>query len=145
MTALTRIKIEERAYSLTKFAPMDGMEYGTKVMAVVSPALGGLYEATKDGGNAIKMASDFAAVFKDPTLTPLLRQAIGQCFTPKNESLADEYVFNTWFSQHPGDLFQLGVQSAWALVKDFLPSSLVTMASDSQILQNLTAATAQDK
>lgn len=127
--SLIRIKIEDRVYSVQKFNPMEGMEYGTKILALISPALGGVMEAVKESGDATKVGLEFARALKDPEMAPMLKQALGQCFTPENESLADEVTFNRHFSKVPGDLFQLGVQAAYALVKDFFPSQLVTIAS----------------
>lgn len=132
MNGLIRIKIEDRVYAVHRFNPMDGMEFGTKLLAIISPSFGGIIEITKEGGDPAKVGVELAKAMKDPDLTPMLKQALGQCFTPENESLADEATFNAYFSQHPGDMFQLGVQAAYALVKDFFPSQLATLASDLQ-------------
>ena len=134
MSDLLRIKIEERVYSVQKFNPMDGMEYGVKLAAMVAPALGGLMaaEESKKKGDADygKLGADFARSIKDPDLMPMFKKAFGQCWTPENESLGDEAVFNKWFQQHPGDMFELGGRAAFLLSRDFFPSQLGTMLSD---------------
>lgn len=132
MSGLIRIKIDERVYAVQHFNPMEGMEFGTKLLSIISPALGGIIEATKEGGDPAKVGVEISKALKDPDLTPMLKQALGQCFTPENESLSDEAVFNTYFSKHPGDMFQLGGQAAYMLVKDFFPSQLASIASDWQ-------------
>ena len=137
MRELTRIKIEDRVYSVMRFNPMDGMEFGTKLLSVIAPSMGGIVEATKEGGDPGKVGAQLAYALKDPSLTPLLRQAFKQCFTPQNESLEDEAVFNKWFAQHPGDMFSLGAQAMWVLVKDFLPSQLTTIVGDFQLSSSL--------
>lgn len=129
MNSLIRIKIEERVYSIQRFNPMEGMEFGTKLLSVISPAFGGIIESTKDGGDPAKVGVEIARALKDPELAPMLRRAIGQCWTPENESLADEAVFNMHFSKYPSDMFNLGVQATYSLVKDFFPSQLATVAS----------------
>lgn len=129
MSALVKVLIEDRVYNVQKFNPLEGMEFGTQILAIVSPALGGIMEATKDGGDPAKVGTELARSLKDPSLAPLLKRALGQCFTPENESLADEYVFNKYFAAVPQDLFVLGVQAVWVLVKDFFPSQLATLAS----------------
>ena len=129
MSELIKIKIEDRVYTAQRFNPLEGMEYGAKILALVSPALGGIMEATKDGGDPAKVGAELGRSLKDPDLAPLLKKALGQCFTPENESLADEVTFNKWFMRHPGDMFSLGAQAAWQLVKDFFPSQLAGAAS----------------
>ena len=114
MTDLVEIEIEDRVYACQRFNSMDCVAYGTQWRPILYP----------EGGEM----ADVASTLKNPSLTAMLRQAIGQCFTPQNESLADEAVFNQWFTKYPGDMFILGLQATVALIHDFLPSVLA-MAS----------------
>lgn len=132
MSDLIRIKIEDRVYTIQPFNPLDGMEYGAKLLGLLAPALGGVIELTKEGGDPLKVGGELATVLKNPEVTPLLKQALGQCFTPENQSLADEAVFNAWFRKFPGDMFVLGGKAVWELVKDFLPKPLGITASGLQ-------------
>lgn len=129
MDGIYRIKIDERVYAVQPFNPVDGMEFGTKLLGIISPALAGAFELVKDDGEMSRVGLELGKALKDPGLTPLLRQAYKQCFTPDNQSLADEAVFNQWFLKYPQDMFELGVRAAYALVKSFFPSRLATIAS----------------
>ena len=159
MNDLIKIKIEDRIYSAQRFNPIDGLTFGLKAAALITPAIGGLIAIFKDsvngealsatesteemkqaaiekaweklanGDDLEKIGVDLAKILKDPDLTPLMRQAFCQCFTPGNESLADEAVFSRHFIKFPGDMFVLGARAVWALAKDFFPSPLATIAS----------------
>ena len=129
MESLVRVKVGENVYPLQKMNPMEGMEYGMKVLAAVSPSFAGIYEAVKDGGEYEKVFFELSKTLQQSDFTPLLKTAYGQCFTPQNESLADEVIFNRWFRDNPGDMFHLGALAVWELAKDFFPSQLVTMLS----------------
>jgi len=82
-----------------------------------------------DGQDMSKWISQAKEALKDPDFTALLKRALDQCFTPQNESLSDIVVFNRYFQEHPGDMFELGARAIIGLVKDFLPSHLATSAS----------------
>ncbi len=128
---MKKIAIEERVYTLTPFNPMEGMEFGTAVLGIVAPALGGIIESVKEAGDPDKVGAALAASLKDKEIPNLMKRAIGQCFTPQNENLADAATFNKWFIEYPGDMFHLGVKAIWELTKDFFPKPLVTAASGS--------------
>lgn len=124
----TRIKIGDCVYICNRMNPLEAMEYGVKVLGLISPALSGVMEATKEGGEAEKVFSELSKSLKDKDAIPLLRQAIGQCFTPDNQSLADELTFNRWFLEHPDHLFHLGAMAVYYLVRPFIPVPLLTTA-----------------
>lgn len=137
--SIARIKIGDNIYTLQKMNPMDGMEYGTQVLSAISPAFGGLYEAVKDNGDYGKVFAEISKAIKGNDFSALLKTAYKQCFTPENESLADEVAFNRWFRKFPGDMYQLGVQAVYELVKDFFPNQLATIASAVQSKLKATA------
>lgn len=126
---LVKITVDGRTYSVEKFNPLEGMEFGMNVLAIISPALGGIVEMGKDGGDAAKVGAELTKAISNPAFTPLLKKVFAQCFTPTNERLADELVFNKHFIAYPSDMFQLGLRATWVLVKDFLPPSIVSTAS----------------
>lgn len=129
MNEFVRIKIGDNIYTCNMLNPMDALEFGMRAVAVVSPALNGIVEASKTEGDPLRVVTELAKVLKDKEATPLLKEALAQCFTPTNKSLGDEVEFNRWFREHPGDLFHLGALALYHLVKDFFPSQLATMAS----------------
>jgi hypothetical protein len=127
---LVKVKLEDRVYSVLRFNPIDGLEFGLKIMSVLSGSFGGWFEATKEGGDVAKVGAELSKAFLNPELKPLLRTALSQVFTPENKSLSDEAVFNAWFIRHPEDMFDLSVRASWVLVKDFLPKSAVIAIQD---------------
>ena len=124
MNGLARIRIEDRVYSCQRFDPVNGMAFGAQLMSIASPALAGVIGTTDDGA---KLVAALAPAL--PALMPLFRQALGQCFTPQGEPLADDEAINRYFMQYPGDMFVLGVQAMRILAQDYLPRSGVLAAS----------------
>ena len=57
----------------------------------------------------------------------LVEEAHRRCYTPQNEALRDEVVFNRWFMEHPDQLYGAGLLAVWHLVKDFFPKTLATL------------------
>ena len=129
---MVRITIGDKVYTVNKLNPMDGLEFGMEVVGVVSPSMGGVLEATREGGDPSKVFVELGKALKDKSAAGILKKALAQCYTPESESLEDIVVFNRWFQAHPGDMFHLAVMATWNLVKDFLPSQLATMAGDWQ-------------
>lgn len=123
MDGMYKVKIGEHVYTIQPFNPIEGLEFGTKLVGVLSPALGGAFELAKESGDMSRIGIELGNAFKDPLLMPMLRQAYNQCFTPDNQSLADEVAFNQWFLKYPQDMFELGVRAAYALVKSFSESA----------------------
>lgn len=141
MNNIIRIKIEDRIYAVQRFNPLEGMEYGAAIAAVLSPSLGASIGAAQEKDYAKTAMVALSAALKEPNIAPLLKRALGQCFTPQNESLSDEAVFNQYFMKFPQDMFELGVQAAWVLVKDFFPNRLRTLLDGFQIPSNLSGTT----
>lgn len=128
---LDYISIGAHRYALEKLNPMDAITWGNRVLAVVGPTLGGLVDACSDKGNFAKSFQGIFASYNSTEASNLMLEALRQCYTPQNESLADDAVFNKWFKEHPGDLYHLGVMAVYELVKDFFPNQLVTIANAS--------------
>ena len=137
MDNFTKIKIDDRIYCVRKLSPMEAIDYGLKVATVISPALSGLVEITRESGDQSKALDGLSGALKGGEAGAILKEALRQCFTPENENLADEVTFNRWFQKYPGDMFVLASRAVWDLVKDFLPPMLITRAGE--ISSNLTA------
>lgn len=128
----TRIKIDDDIYTCNRMNPMEALEFGMGAMGVIAPGMSGVFEATKEGGDVGKVFCELSKVLKDKEALPLIRKAIGQCFTPQNESLADEVTFNRHFQEHPERLFHLGVMAIYHLIRPFIPAQLDTIVSTYQ-------------
>ena len=133
---LQRLKINDNIYTLDPMNPLEGMEFGEKVLGAISPTFAAMYEAFKEEGDQGAMFNHLALALRAGGLTPILKEALNQCFTPENESLRDEAVFNKWFRRHPGDMYQLGVKATWELVKPFISPQLGTMLAGFQTRLN---------
>lgn len=135
-------------YALDLLNPLDAIAWGNRALSLFGPSLGkilGSIEFEKLQGldfskmglmevfgklqhlGAMTLAS--CGELKAAEVSGIMTEAVQRCYTPQNESLADETVFNRWFREHPGDLYPLGVMALVYLVKDFFPSQLVTAAS----------------
>lgn len=144
---LAFINVGERRYAIDTLNPLEAIDWGVRVAVLLGGPLGRLLggcdlERLKnldparpdpDSLGLLKdaLASGLAgcAGLNAPELTDLLTQALRRCYTPENEALRDEAVFNRWFREHPGDLYPLGVKAVQQLVADFFPKTLVTLAS----------------
>ncbi len=112
--------------------PLEAMRFGTRVFKVFGPALLSLASAKKDGG---EMAGEGVLASLAPALSEmdedkvslLVEEALRRCYTPQNEALRDEVVFNRWFMEHPDQLYGAGLLAVWHLVKDFFPKTLATL------------------
>lgn len=135
MQEFTRIKIEDQVYICNRLNPLDALDFGMKVVSLVGPVLQGVIEATKEDGVAEKAILHIGKALKDKEVVPVLRQAIGQCFTSDNQALSDEVTFNKWFMQYPGHLFHLGALAVYHLARPFIPQQVATMLESLPVSQ----------
>lgn len=138
----------EHRYMLELLNPLEGIAWGNRALTLFGPALGKALAAvdfkalegldlTQDGlvevGAKMQgmLISSFSSLgeLDSEKVTAIMTEAIQRCYTPENESLVDQTVFNRWFREYPGDLYPLGVMALYHLVKDFFPKQLVTGAS----------------
>lgn len=96
------IDIEGRRYGINLLAPLEALEWTTRFMTI---------QGTKDS----------------TVLNGMLKDALARCYTPENEELKNQVVFNSWFRKHPEDMLTLGMQAAHRLAQDFLPKAPDTM------------------
>lgn len=126
---MARVKVGENNYTVELFNPMDGMAFGIDVSAALGPALSGVYEATREGGDASKVFEAFSTALRTGDFKGIFKRTFAQCYTPENARLSNEVEFNRWFRKYPGDMYELAVRATFELVKDFFPSQLATIAS----------------
>lgn len=128
---LAKIQVGDNHYAIDPLPPMDALEFGPKAAKVLSPTMSGIMEITNNADNS-SLGKSINVMFAniDPKETAaLMREAVGQCWTPKNQSLKDETVFNIWFMEHPNDLYELGLRAIYILAKPYFPKALATMAT----------------
>lgn len=147
-TNMTFIGIGSNRYAIDMLNPMDAIAWGNRALALFGPALGkvvssidfeklqgldlsamGLAEVGGKMQSLISAALASCGELKAAEATAMMTDALQRCYTPQNEPLADAAVFNSWFRDHPGDLYPLGIMALVKLVKDFFPSQLATAVS----------------
>lgn len=145
---LDYISLGTHRYTVEKLNPMDAFDWGPRALALFGPSLGnilssvdmdalteldfknmGLAELAAKVQQLVASTMTSCGELKCTEVSAMLRDAVQRCYTPQNESLADMAVFNSWFREHPGDLFPLGAMALVQLVKDFFPSQLAIAAS----------------
>lgn len=125
-TGIAYITVGGNRYAIEKLAPLEAVTWGNRVFALIAPALGDLFD------DSVSRSAGFRAVFSaydSEAVSRLMTDALRHCYTPGNEPLSNEAVFNTWFRAHPGDLYELGLLAVWELARDFLPSRFASMAN----------------
>ncbi len=119
-------------YRFETLNPLEAVRFGNRVFKVFGPALLSLAAAKKDDGEAagegvLAALAPALSGFDDDKVSLLIEEALRRCYTPQNEALRDEVVFNRWFMEHPDQLYGAGLLAVWHLVKDFFPKTLATL------------------
>jgi hypothetical protein len=107
MSEVIKIKIEDRNYTCHRMNPIEGLDFGLKVAALIA-------------------SEDMAAALLRPEAKEVIKTAIDQCYTPENQSLSDIATFNMHFIKYPGDLMLLGFKAVQGLASDFFPAQMIT-------------------
>lgn len=123
------ITVGDNRYAVEKLNPLEAIAFGNRVLRVAGPALGNMYEAVREGGDFGSVFCTAFAAYESAEVTALMTDALARCYTPRNEPMSNQVVLNSWFREHPGDLYHLGVRAMYELVKDFFPKQLATIAS----------------
>ena len=123
VSGLGSFSLDGVTYRFEALNPLEAMRFGNRVFKVFGPALLSLASAKKDGG---EMAGEGVLASLAPALSEM-EEALRRCYTPQNEALRDEVVFNRWFMEHPDQLYGAGLLAVWHLVKDFFPKTLATL------------------
>ncbi|MBS6142254.1 MAG: hypothetical protein KH745_06615 [Bilophila sp.] len=131
-TGLGSFSLDGVIYRFEALNPLEAVRFGNRVFKVFGPALLSLAAAKKDGaetageGVLAALAPALSEV-DDDKVSLLIEEALRRCYTPRNEALRDEVVFNRWFMEHPDQLYGAGLLAVWHLVKGFFPKTLATL------------------
>lgn len=137
-TGIGTFTVGSHAYKFEELAPTDALRFGVKVTKSLGPALAKLGEAATNAAGKTDPKELVAAfgpalgMVDDAVLEELLRTAMQRVYTPQNESLSNEAVFNAWFREHKEDLFPVGLYALYHLTKDFFPKALATAVNHFQ-------------
>jgi hypothetical protein len=107
MSDIFKVTINERQYTGHKMNPLEGLAFCLEV--------GELYR-NGDGEGSLMT----------PKAQGVIKKALECCYTPENQSLSDEVVFNTQFQRYPADMFPLAYQAVQGLCADFFPVTVNT-------------------
>lgn len=125
--------IGNHKYKYEELAPIDALRFGTQCVKTLGPAassllaLAGRIQGAAKASDVIESVAPALASIEEAKLEALLKVAYGHTYTPQNESLGNEAVFNGWFREHPHELFQVGLTALYMLAKDFFPKPPVTV------------------
>ncbi len=131
-TGLGSFSLDGVMYRFETLNPLEAVRFGNRGVKVFGPALLSLAAAKKDDGEAagegvLAALAPALSGFDDDKVSLLIEEALRRCYTPQNEALRDEVVFNRWFMEHPDQLYGAGLLAVWHLVKDFFPKTLATL------------------
>ena len=129
VSGLGSFSLDGVIYRFEALNPLEAVRFGNRVFKVFGPALLSLAAAKKDGAETAGEGMLAAALSEvdDDKVSLLIEEALRRCYTPQNEALRDEVVFNRWFMEHPDQLYGAGLLAVWHLVKDFFPKTLATL------------------
>jgi len=128
LTSKRLLDIEGRKYALFPMPPMNSVYYGPKVVQSLSQCISGVdlaavvaaaesseSKAESLGMELLKMLPNLdAKVFSD-----LMMEAMQFEVSCPSGKLSVESIFNQWFTDHPGDLFPVGIWAIWEHSKDY--------------------------
>ena len=118
VSGLGSFSLDGVIYRFEALNPLEAVRFGNRVFKVFGPAAG--------EGMLAALAPALSEV-DDDKVSLLIEEALRRCYTPQNEALRDEVVFNRWFMEHPDQLYGAGLLAVWHLVKDFFPKTLATL------------------
>lgn len=125
----TKIQVGDNRYSIEALAPMDALTFGIKVSKLLGSTAEGVIAITQNKGSLGEAIKNMVAGLDAKQAEELIKTALGQCWTHKNQPLRDEAVFNIWFMEHPHDLFELAGRAVYMLAKPYFPKALTTYAT----------------
>lgn len=130
-TGMSEFKVNGRTYKFDILTPMDAISFGSRVLKAAGGALLSICgEASSVNYKAI---ADALSSVDPEELSSLMREALNRVYTPEQEPLKNEAVFNAWFNKYPEDLFVAGVMAVFEQVRDFFPFGLSTLKPDSSL------------
>lgn len=139
-TGLSTFAVGETVYKYDLLAPVEALRYGTQCAKVLGPALASVMDVVQQFGSdkatvgelVASAAPALAAIDEDKVAT-LMQTAFKRVYTPANECLGDEAVFNDWFQARPHEMFPVGLLAIYHLSKAFFPKLPAMPPIDSPI------------
>ena len=131
-TGIGSFTVGTNTYKYEELAPIEALRFGVTVTKSVGPALAKLGEAAAGAKNAKDVTGIMEAfgpalgMVDDNKLLELMHASFQHVYTPHNECLGNEAVFNSWFRTNKEDLYMVGLLSLYHLTKDFFPKALAT-------------------
>lgn len=132
-SGIKTFKVGKSVYSVEVLSPMEAIDFGFRVAAIAAPLMtfGATTEAlhVKNGEGTVALTQELVkalGAMNPKDVAELAREGLSHCFTPNNEPLSNPATFNSWFQEHPDELYVAGIQAVVSLVKDFFPQGLFT-------------------
>ncbi|MDL2317123.1 hypothetical protein LJC59_08640 [Desulfovibrio sp. OttesenSCG-928-A18] len=124
------ITVNDNRYPIDKLNPLEAIAFGNRVMAVVGPLLRAMLDASMQKSCLSRFFDGLFTNYPSELWTGIMNDALRRCYTPHNEPLHNQAIFNEWFRRYPGDLFELGLMGVYSLAADFFPRPLAIQASN---------------
>lgn len=122
----TKIHVGDNHYTIDALPPMDALTFGIKASKLLGSTAEGIIALIGDSGSPGAAVKSLLIDVDEKKAEELMKTALGQCWTPKNQPLRDEAVFSIWFMEHPQDLFELAGRAVYMLAKPYFPKALTT-------------------
>jgi hypothetical protein len=130
MSDLKEIEVNGKRYHVEKMSVKDTLQMQVVFVSTFGGSLGGLVEMFKEDSKASK-EEVFQSIFStiDPNKTTKIFDSVfARVITPTNEYLKNAAIFEQWFKENPDDLWFVLGKAIVALLGEYLPKQLVTMA-----------------
>ena len=144
---LDYITIGDRRYAIELLNPLEAIELGFRAISQFGPFLGeciskgdmselaAVIDGELDSASLHTLHNTLGPLLRafntldSKTATDMFQEAIARCYTPGNDALRDDTIFNQWFQRFPRDMYLLGIKALHRLLRDFFMNPLATNAS----------------
>lgn len=130
MSAIEKIMVGEKTYSVQKLSVLDAIYFHAEAMHLLGDVVGkflDIYTKSKTGGIVDLQEVGKAMASVDPEAIRIIQPKIlAQVVTPENKFLGDEATIEEWFSR-PGnesDVWEVTVKAGGVLLGEYLPRFL---------------------
>jgi hypothetical protein len=120
--------VNGRTYKFDLLPPMEAIDFGSRVLKAAG---GALISVCGEGPTDYKGIAEALSTVEPAELSAIMKEALGRTYTPEQEPLRNEAVFNSWFNRNPQDLFTAGAMAVFEQVRDFFPFGQNTAKIDS--------------
>lgn len=130
MSAIEKIVVGEKTYSVQKFSVLDAVYFHAEAMHLLGDVVGkflDIYTKSKTGGSVDLQEVGKAMASVDPEAIRIIQPKIlGQVITPENKFLGDEATIEEWFSRpdNTTDVWEVIVKAGGVLLGEYLPRFL---------------------